>query len=396
MNKKNHITFILFFLLPVAIAGILFLPYQLLITQTGEQADPAFIAEELASDKQCIYARATLMGAEAEDFKPLQYKYLKSGIVIVGSSRSMQFKSQYFNQPSFTFGGTVHNIYGLRAVITETLKNHKPKAMILQMDYWWFNPKYLRGIEKKRQLIYKRFRDNLKLAYEPYIWLAKGKLTKKQFIDAILGLQDQGTCKLGIMGTLQHKGYVRDGSYFYGSKYTEFNEEDGFFEEIEAIDDETFRSGGDPNTIDEERLKIFVETLEQLDREKIDYVIVFPPFAPNVYAYLEGKQPGFLKFMNTVVRRVKDVSKAKVYNFHDPATIQTTNCEFLDGDHGGQTSYARILYKLKNSSIRAYLDLATIKRDIKELNGRTISPEELQRFMPGQKEVDFLNLGCQK
>ena len=103
-----------------------------------------------------------------------------------------------------------------------------------------------------------------------------------------------------------------------------------------------------------------------------------------------------MKFMKSVVSRVKAVSNATVYDLHNPNTIQTTNCEFLDGIHGGQTTYARILLNVKDSTIGQYLNQSKIRDDIYKFAGRTIDPDEIERFMTGKREVDFLNLNCKK
>ena len=275
--------------MPTVLVGILYLPYQLLLFQTNERAHPAFIAQELVSKNNCIFGRATLLGTQTKDFKPLQYVKLMPDVVIVGSSRSMQFKSKYFNKPSFTFGGAVHNIDQYSSVISNILETHKPKAIILQIDYWWFNPKYLIGVEEKRQHIYKRFRDSIKLSFEPYIWVFEGKLSLSQLIDAAIGLRSPENCQIGLMGRLQHKGYMRDGSYFYGIEYTEFRKDRGFSSAIKAIDYGTFQSGGEPNKISERRLEILIKTLATLDQNDVDYIIVFPPLAPTVYKHIEKK-----------------------------------------------------------------------------------------------------------
>ncbi len=394
MQRKKYILFGIFFLIPVLIAGFLYLPYQILITRTGEHAPAPLIAKTLAQGQNCVYARATVMGTPVESFKHLQYELLKPDIAIVGSSRSMQFKSDYFSQPSFTFGGTVSNIYDFEDVIYGALKKHPPKAMILQLDYWWFSPRYFNGIFKKKIELYKYFRNHVKLAYEPYMWILDGKLDRQQFLETVLS-RTKDSCHMGIMGALQHKGYTRDGSYFYGTDYILPHEEQGFSKEINAIDKETFRIAGIPDAIDEARLQIFADVIQEISRLNIPYVVIFPPFAPDVYDHLKEKNPDFLKFMDSVVKNVRELAD-NVYDFHDPATIQTHNCDFLDGDHGGLASYIKILNALENSAITPYLNHRRIQQDMKRLDGKAISPEELQRFMPGKREIDFLNLGCQK
>lgn len=171
------------------IAGTLFFPYYLLLRQSGERAAPTFIASGLAGGNNCIYSPATAWGTEASSFKPLQYDYLKPKIAIVGSSRSMQFKNIYFQKESFTFGGAVKNVNDLSNVVSDLLNIHRPEAVILQVDYWWFFSKYRVGEKPKNAHIHKEFINSIMRAYKPYLWLAEGKVTLKKFIDAVTGQQ---------------------------------------------------------------------------------------------------------------------------------------------------------------------------------------------------------------
>ena len=76
--------FTFFFFLPSILVGLAFIPYYLLMVRSGENAKPREIASLLASpDRHCLYARATLMGASAKDFKPIHYKMYKPDIAII-------------------------------------------------------------------------------------------------------------------------------------------------------------------------------------------------------------------------------------------------------------------------------------------------------------------------
>ncbi|MAE50274.1 MAG: hypothetical protein CMH27_00530 [Micavibrio sp.] len=335
------------------------------------------------------------MGASAKDFKPIHYKMYKPDIAIIGSSRSMQFRDHYFNGRSYTMGGAIHNIFDFKNAVFHALDTHKPKAMILQMDYWWFHPYYRNGIESKKVPLYKQVKKSLSTIFLPYTWLREGKMSAEDYRRVIAGQNNTQECRLGIMAQMQSKGYAHDGSYFYGQTYTHPSESHGFTNEFENMRDDAYRGAGEIQKIDPSRVEIFKSVIERLNSEGIDYAVVFPPFSPSVYTYMQKNLPNYINVMDKVVDEIR-LSQATVYDFHDPAKIETVDCEFLDGEHGGQITYAKILRMMDDSPLTPYLAVDHIDADIAKYSGRAISDEELHKYMPDAKEIDFLQIGCRK
>lgn len=395
MKKLNRLTlFLLIFFIPSAIGILAFWPYHSLLVNSGETASTGKIANTLISNDTCLYARGTVRGSKADDFKPIQYKLLEPEVLIIGSSRSMQFRQRYFSKSSFTFGGAVSNIYDLERVTRQAISANKPEFIILALDYWWFNSTYLNGIKSKKVSLYKRFKDSLTTVFQPYVWALEGQIKFSVLKNIILNRSIQPECRMGMLSKAQHRGYTRDGSYFYGEEYGG-QKESGFEGDIKEINDGIYRGGGNSNLVDNDRLMIFAETINRVKNSNIPYVIIFPPISPTVYAHLGKTDPQFIQFIDLVVSNVSKTSE-HVFNFHDPKTINSSDCEFLDGDHGGNTTYIRVLNALTDSPVHSALNNETIMKDINLYAGRTISQTEMNKFIPHVVESDFLQLGCKK
>jgi hypothetical protein len=85
-----------------------------------------------------------------------------------------------------------------------------------------------------------------------------------------------------------------------------------------------------------------------------------------------------------------------VFNFHDPTALGSSECEFLDGFHGGRVTYLRMLAAILRSeqtNLVSYVDAGEIDRLIADNAGHAMLKENMQ---PGEPETDFLELGCKK
>ena len=97
------------------------------------------------------------------------------------------------------------------------------------------------------------------------------------------------------------------------------------------------------------------------------------------------------------LRRIIKNSNIENYDFHDMRNYYKNSCEFIDGFHGGDVVYQRILKNMydKNSSISKYLNIKLIRKIINEGQGKTLTIFDKNKYKK-YKENDFLELGCIK
>jgi len=114
---------------------------ELLWWRVGETWPLERVIRRQALNTGLIFCRAIF------DQGTFRYKYLqvlrrKPGILVVGSSRAMQFRSEMFGRQSSLFynaGGIVHSLTDLSGFIDYLPAEATPKTMILAVDFWWLN-----------------------------------------------------------------------------------------------------------------------------------------------------------------------------------------------------------------------------------------------------------------
>ncbi|MDE5878961.1 MAG: hypothetical protein K2G99_02885, partial [Desulfovibrio sp.] len=79
----------------------------------------------------------------------------------------------------------------------------------------------------------------------------------------------------------------------------------------------------------------------------------------------------------------------------DARGFASGDCEFIDGFHGGEVSYARILRRMADRwpALLAYVDMEKLDSVIRDWAGHVLVPDGRLTPLP---EQDFMRLGCPK
>lgn len=276
--------------------------------------------------------------------------------------------------------------------LEEMLKIHKPKLVILGIDPWWFNKK----MPNKKTSSYQKLNgkdittskifNGIKILLENPLLLindiVKNKTTNNPFTNI---------SSMGFRAVTKSDGSFIDGSYLYFSTLSGIiPAEDRLFQNsIDRIQHEIFPFYYGEK-IEETRIKDFFSILDFLKKKQIKTIVLVAPLAPTIYDLLTQdpqKRFEYISSFNDFAR------KNQIYIFFNPYKIETTNCEFYDGFHGGDVAYARILQHIANSSpnFTQFINLAEIEKIIKNKKGYAYS-QAIQKW----KEADFLEIGCKK
>jgi hypothetical protein len=123
-------------------------------------------------------------------------------------------------------------------------------------------------------------------------------------------------------------------------------------------------------------------------------VLTLPPVAGQVAEAMT--RSGKYRYVDELARRVPDMG-VDGYNFHDPRTFGSSDCEFVDGIHGGEVAYLRMLSMMahRNKRLAAFVS-PDIDRSILRFAGRVNAYEHPLTGDRTRIERDFLQLGCVK
>lgn len=313
------------------------------------------------------------------------YKYLKwkelthqsrKDIVVVGSSRVLQFRKQQFDSSFYNAGYTISSITDFIPFLKEVPANKYPKVLLIGLDQWMYNKKWDDfSIEKVMPLKKwnKSFTETTNAKTLIKVW--KDLFAGKYGISTLL--QEHQFTEIGLNAFVNNTGFRNDGSMFYGSQIRKLLANDS------TADDYAYRGTYDRINSGSKRFEygneINPNALLELDsllffckQNKIFVVAVIPPFAngvtkllqkTNKYGYMEKIYSNSLPIFEKYGFELHDMSNLSYYKSSDNET--------LDGFHGGEITYMKILIKMidDNSVLKNYTSKDRLKIDLgKKIN----------------------------
>jgi hypothetical protein len=155
---------------------------------------------------------------------------------------------------------------------------------------------------------------------------------------------------IGLTARIHGGGFRSDGSYDYGW-YLSHPDDDRhwdphFRQTLDRIARgvERFERAAQPDLRGEAALRAL---LADLHARGATVVAFFPPFAPSVRARMRSLD-GYA-YMDELPARATAVFAEhgdRFFDFSDPATLGAIDSEFIDGYHGSERTYARLMLRL--------------------------------------------------
>lgn len=332
------------------------------------------------------------------DYKLQLYAAERPEIIAIGSSRVMQFRQAWFRQPFLNMGGVAGNLAVLRSTIDALLAIQTPKAVILGLDFWWFLPQWEASPQAYVPPTSGSYNYSLASLKKPWEWLFEGKISVTDFARPVLGMFGNGfrSDRFGIMAQQTDDGFGPDGSWYYTAEITgqkpaldyQFADTLGNVQRgIRAFYHASKEQTGPAQT----HIDVFAEIWCKLKSRNIHVFAFIPPLAGKVLAAMPAEAyPHLYHLREALLARGIDA-----LDFSDPRKIGAGDCEFVDGFHGGEVAYARILRQMADRwpNLLAYVNMARLDALIRDWQGHALVANSQLTTRP---EIDFLGLGCQK
>lgn len=354
----------------------------------GELSLPA-VVEAQTRNPRCLFGS----GIEQDNYtyKLALYRQARPDVVAVGSSRVMQIRGRYFKGAFVNMGGAVGSTLALASLVEAMLEVHRPKLVVIGVDFWWFNEAYSRNKNKPLPTgyAYAMTLERLKL---PYYWLVQGKIQLDDLISAA-GFGDSA-CRFGVMARQLADGFGSDGSYYQTSLVTGRRKPDqpGFDEVLQRIahGKDRFEWG---DAVSAEDLARFRSAVARLQNAGATVVMFMPPLAQPVYDAVRSR-PHHYRFVAQLPTSFLGAGLS-VHDYTDPARVNAEDCEFLDGFHGGEVVYARLVANLvqEQPALAALVRADQLETTMRTWGGFAMAGDSGFSSRP---EVDFLGIGCRK
>lgn len=377
-------------------ATLLLVPYSLWwVSASGDVAVNDAVAEQ-AQGKFTLFGSG--ISQDFVDYKLRLYAAVKPEITAIGSSRVMQFRGNYFSKPFLNMGGVAGNLAVLRSTLDAMLRIHKPKAVILGLDFWWFSPKWEPKPFNEEPPTSGSYNYGFESLKKPWAWLLDGKITLAEFFAPVSGGFRAG--RYGIMAQQTDDGFGPDGSWYYTAELTgkqrPFDYQ--FLDSLKQVEHGIkafYRNPkqGDTGGLSAEHLDAFAEIYCRLRARGIQVFVFITPLSSRVLEAMrahEADYPHLFELREALLAR-----GIEVMDFTDPRSFASNDCEFVDGFHGGEISYARMLRDMADSrpALLSYVNMERINQAITDWRGHAFVADSRLTALP---ETDFNNFNCPK
>lgn len=323
-------------------------------------------------------------------------KKVKPEIIALGSSRVMQFREDSFNKKFVNAGGGMNSLNEGLIFLKKMYEFHNPKYIILGLDFWWLNS----NISIPTNFSYHKNTGNIiskQKVWRTSKWLASGKIdkntlknifSKENFKNKYTNYNNMGFDAISTSDGFRIDGSRSSTKHIFGLRPNIDEQFSDVFNRIES-GQRKFEYG---SNLSEEGIKYLKSIISFIESKGTEFIIVVPPVANSVLKKMSNYEYSYINKINHLLIGLK----VEKYNYHDPSLLTTNDCEFLDGNHGGDILYKRILKDIhaKKSSLTNYINIKKINNDIDKFKGNTLTIDNKNYYL--KKEVDFLKIGCQK
>lgn len=386
-------------LLLLALAGgVLLVPYTWWwLHESGDVAVERAVAEQ-ARGGFALFGSG--VSQDFVEYKLRLYAAVKPDIAAVGSSRVMQFRAACFRRPFLNMGGVAGNLSVLRSTLDAMLRTHRPQAVILGLDFWWFMPQWEARPFKETPPTSGSYTYSFESLKKPWSWLLDGKISLSELAAPLLGLWGQGfrAGRYGIMAQQTDDGFGSDGSWYYTAEITgqkrpfDYQFSDTLNQIRHGIKAfyraEARREGPNP-----EHLDAFAEIYCRLKARGIQTFVFIAPLSGRALTALREHQEAYPHLF--ALREALLARGIDVLDFTDPRLFASGDCEFVDGFHGGEVTYARLLRAMADRwpALLSYVNMERLNAVIRDWQGHALVPDERLTSLP---ETDFMRFGCPK
>ena len=391
----NYKQFCFSYLLMLPILGLVLVPFYLFLINSFEhQSYEDIVVEQIKNN--AIYG--TALNQNTFLYKYELVKKIKPKVIAIGSSKVMKFRKEFFSKSFVNSGGAVNNLYEAKLFLKKILAVHRPEVVFLGVDDKWFNG----NIKYPESFPYHLNTGDIltfrKLLSTPISFYLQDKISfddiKNIIFNTLPKSQFSSYKRMGLDAIINFDGYAPDGSRFDGRRLLgiQKNHDIKLHHTLNELNNgiKNFTYGSKKDFHYE---NVFEEMLEMLAKNKIKTYIFITPSSPTVGKAFKKKK---IDFGYIDVLRQYIINKGGI-DFHDFQHISSNDCEFIDGDHGGDITYQRILlyFATKFPEIEGLINQEFLVDNILRFSGSTIT------ILNNEINVDFINedimeLGCPK
>ena len=301
----------------------------------------------------------------------------RAPIVALGSSRIMQLRASFFQSGERVFynaGGIASRLWNFRRALKLIPTTAKPTTAIIALDQWSYNDNWSWAVDDPSvESEYSTDADalaNLRAGFQAWPDVVSGKLK--------LSALCRADGDIGVFAITKGNGFRHDGSYYYADliAHPSTGSDFQFSDTLARIRDgrQRYEYGA---VVSDAALAETVQIARAYRDSGIEPVFVLPPFPPTVLAALRNsKHHEYLTRLGQSLREVLAADSVPLFDFTDCAPVGCTDAEFVDGSHGGEALYARMLLAVAGElpSLRSQVAASLSDRAARSIGKVELSP----------------------
>jgi len=380
------------FLSPMLIAVAVF---EALVWKSGDAWPPQKVAHgQHAASGEVLYG-CYWFADRFNEYKLAGIKEVRPEILVVGSSRVMQFRSLMFSPMEGRFynaGGLLHNAFDLPALVEHMARGKlpTPRDLIAGIDPWWLKstsgrtswlenphpiPLASAHVAAMRRLLWQQnFRD---------LFRSAGRTRTP----------DLKCLAIGTRARVDNSGFRNDGSRQYPpSRLVQFAEAPRFVDAevppvVERIRGKTNQFTL-PADVDPRRVEALLEAVQKLRGLGVEVHVLLPPFSSESLDALEQSESlaTWWDYYKNELPVLLERAGATVVPVGCPADFGLSDLYMLDGYHPSEVFAARLVVEMaKRASPDSLLKRIDLDR-LEERIRRAALPLAFE--LPGKTKAD--------
>ena len=356
---KRFLARLALFLLPVVLVyGI----FAAALINTRELADLDTIVAATVDGSLTLYG--TSHNEKIGAYKLQAASALGARLMVLGTSRSMQLRGEFFASDSFyNAGGGVRNMWDFVDFLSRLPQDALPETLLVVLDQNFFNSDWRASSSDESQDFEGGDPDFFDTLLRTGIDYGEGKFSLFEVLSPQPGIY-------GLAAAARGTGFALDGSYRYGILVQDNLEEPqkNFAATYRQIDfgQQRFAYGDTPDALALEQLEQFLAFCTERGIEVVGFL---PPYPPSVYQRMT--QNGGYGYLDTLYEEIAARFTAAGGEFYDFTAFESEDVEYVDGFHGGDRVYARIALGLAEHSeiLSGQIDTSQIESMLADQQG---------------------------
>ena len=294
-------------------------------------------------------------------------------VIALGSSRIMQFRSGFFEHPEsfFNVGGAANKTKQFSYFLDKIPAGQEPKVVIVGLDQFIFSHGWDDLVYNEPPEKYARCENPSNSFFAQWKTVYRDFFQHKFSLADLAPTGDTALKRIGLNALVKDNGFRNDGSYHYGKIIKERlgSKEPTFIDDFDKIknQDKLYVVDSEVNAIAVASVEDF---LKKSKTRGVHVVGFLPPYAPSVYVRLKADKESF-SYVFKLEPKLQPLFEKygfHLFDFSDASLMGATDEEMIDGIHGSEKTYLRILIEMAktDSILNSYVSSVDLKEQLKE------------------------------